>query len=150
MTEMQSLNLPSFDYKIKQIEDKSLIFDLIRRKYLVLTPEEWVRQHLINLLINVLDYPKTLISVEGGLKYDKLQKRSDILVFDRESKPFLLIECKAPEVKLSQSTVRQASIYNARIGAPHLAISNGLQTFCFDIDHQTQEFSQRTDFPTFP
>ena len=146
---MRQLNLPSFDCKIKESEGKTWIFDPIRKKYLVLTPEEWVRQHLVNLLIQHLGYPASLIKLEGGLSYEKLDKRSDILVFDRDAKPFLLVECKAPEVPVSKKTVEQASRYNKILKAPYLAVSNGLKTFCFSVDFIKNETVQMTGFPEF-
>ncbi|MFL5728166.1 MAG: type I restriction enzyme HsdR N-terminal domain-containing protein, partial [Cytophagaceae bacterium] len=85
---MQKLNLPQFDVKIQESNGKTEIFDALRKKYIVLTPEEWVRQHFVNLLIQHYNYPKSLISLESGLKYNELQKRSDIVVYDREGKPF--------------------------------------------------------------
>ena len=84
---MYQLNLPTFDYKLKKADGKVWIFDVIRKKYIVLTPEEWVRQHFIHYLINDFKYPRSLVKIEGGLTYNQLQKRSDITVFDREGKP---------------------------------------------------------------
>ena len=95
---MIKLNLPDFDYKLKKAEGKVWIFDVIRKKYLVLTPEEWVRQHVVHFLITHKKYPKALIKLEGGLNYNQLQKRSDIVVFDREGKPWMIMECKAPAI----------------------------------------------------
>src|SRR5690606_22089516 len=99
---MQELSLPSFECKIRDLEGKTAIFDVIRKKYLILTPEEWVRQHVVHLLITHMGYSASLMKLEGALTYESLDKRSDILVFDREAKPYLLIECKAPDVKLTQ------------------------------------------------
>jgi hypothetical protein len=144
---MQNLNLPTFDYKTKKIEGKPYIFDAIRKKYLLLTPEEWVRQHFINLLITQYAYSKNLIKLEGGLSYNRLQKRSDIVVFDNEGKPFLLVECKAPEVPISQAVVEQASRYNLTLKCPYMAITNGLRTFCFEIDFENNKFQQMNDLP---
>jgi len=144
---MVQLNIPPFDYKIKEIKGKICIFDIIRKKYLVLTPEEWVRQHLVHLLLGQYQYPKSLIRIEGGLTYNRLQKRSDIVVFDRASNPFLLIECKAPEITINQSVVEQASRYNLTLRCPHLAVSNGMNTFCFEIDFGSSKFQQMKDLP---
>ncbi len=144
---MQHLNLPDYDYKTQEIEGKTCIFDPIRKKYLVLTPEEWVRQHFINLLLNHYGYSKNLIRIEGGLSYNKLQKRSDIVVFDQMGEPFLLIECKAPEVKLNQAVVEQASRYNLTMRCPFVAVTNGLRTFCFKIDFETNKYEQLKDLP---
>ena len=144
---MIPLNLPPFEYKIKEIEGKICIFDSIRRKYLVLTPEEWVRQHFVHLLMNHYEYSKNLIRLEGGLKYNQLQKRSDIVIFDQAGLPSLLIECKAPEVSINQAVIEQASRYNHTLKCRHIVITNGLKTFCFEIDFETQNFRQCQDLP---
>ena len=101
---------------------------------MVLTPEEWVRQHFIHFLINQLHYPKSLIKVEGGLIFNTLQKRSDIVVFNREGNPWMMIECKAPELKLSERTIRQASLYNHSLKAKYIVITNGMSHICCEID----------------
>lgn len=144
---MIQLNLPPFEHKIKEIEGKICIFDVIRRKYLVLTPEEWVRQHFVHLLVNQYQYSKNLIRLEGGLKYNQLQKRSDIVIFDEFGQPSLLIECKAPEVSINQAVIEQASRYNHTLRCRYLAITNGLKTFCFEMDYATQGFKQMQDLP---
>ncbi|WP_341226084.1 type I restriction enzyme HsdR N-terminal domain-containing protein [uncultured Arcticibacterium sp.] len=147
---MTKLNLPSIDCKITEIEGKIQIFDIIRKKNIVLTPEEWVRQHLVHLLINQLYFPRSLIRVEGGLSYHGMAKRSDIVVFDQKAKPYLLIECKAPDVKLDKKTISQASIYNKTLNAPFLAISNGLKTYCFEMGSNGENSSQMNGFPESP
>jgi hypothetical protein len=131
---MHQLNLPTFDYKVKKADGKVWIFDIIRKKYVVLTSEEWVRQHFIHYIISELQYPKALIKVEGGLTYNQLAKRSDIVVFDRQGQPWMVIECKAPELKLSETTLHQASAYNASLRAKYLTVSNGLMHLCASTD----------------
>ena len=148
--EMQSLNLPSFGSKIKEIDGNKRIFDIIRKKYIVLTPEEWVRQHLIHLLVNHLGFSKNLIKVETGLSYHALDKRSDIVVYDKLAKPYLLIECKAPKVKLDKKTISQASIYNKTLKAPYIAISNGFKTYCFEMDLEKGSSTQMDALPKVP
>jgi predicted type IV restriction endonuclease len=127
---MTPLNLPSFDVKVKKSGGKVFIFDAVRKKYVALTPEEWVRQHVIQYLINHRFYPKPLFRIEGSLAYNTLQKRSDILVYDRAGKPWMLIECKASTVKLTQRAFNQAAIYNMTVGAKYVAVSNGMVHFC--------------------
>lgn len=144
---MPVLNLPAFDHKITEIEGKSAIYDIIRRKNIILTPEEWVRQHMLNLLITHLGYSKSLMKVESGLKYDRLDKRSDILIYDRKGKPFLLVECKAPEIKIDKKAVSQATIYNKTLRAPYIVLTNGLNTFCFQVDWVTGETVQMKSLP---
>lgn len=130
---MTELNLPPFEYKVKKIDEKPHIFDIIRRKYLLITPEEWVRQHVLHWLINHHQYPKSLIRTESGLQYNQLAKRTDILVYNRNGLPFLLVECKASFVPLTQSVLEQAIRYNAILKAPYLLISNGLEHLLFKI-----------------
>jgi len=145
-----ALNLPTADFHIKEVAGKLSIFDALRKKFLILTPEEWVRQHIIFYLVNHKGYPKTLISLERGLKYNTLQKRFDLLVMDRSGNPFMLVECKAPEVKLTQLTVEQVSIYNKTIGAPYMVITNGKQHICMVMNRADGKYCQLSSFPDFP
>jgi hypothetical protein len=134
---MTALNLPPFEHKLKKAEGKFWIFDVLRKKYMVLTPEEWVRQHFVHYLMTELKYPRSLIKVEGGLSYNQLQKRSDIVVFDRAGKPWMLIECKSPDETVGDNTLRQASVYNKTLGANYLVVTNGLKHLCYRI-HWTE------------
>jgi hypothetical protein len=146
----QKLNLPSFNFRIREEENgKVSIFDPLRRKYLVLTPEEWVRMHLVHYLTAYLDYPKSLISLERGLRYHGLQKRFDILVRDRAGSAFLLIECKAPGIPLTQKVVEQVSMYNQKIQASFLGISNGNTHICMQRDAVSGKYRQINRFPDF-
>ncbi|MBN8821690.1 MULTISPECIES: type I restriction enzyme HsdR N-terminal domain-containing protein [unclassified Spirosoma] len=146
---MVPLNLPAFDCKTKQVEGKPYIFDLIRRKYVRLSPEEWVRQHVINLLLTHYAYPKALIKTEGGLTLNQTQKRTDIVVFNREGNPFLLVECKAPHITLTQTVFDQIARYNHVHRAPYLVVSNGLMHYCCSVNHTTAEIAFLDDFPAF-
>jgi hypothetical protein len=146
---MQRLNLPEFDYKVKKADDKIWIFDVIRKKFLVLTPEEWVRQHFVNYLISELKYPKSLIRIEGGLTYNQLSKRSDIVVFDREGKPWMLVECKSSDQKINQSVLHQASAYNATLKAKYLTVTNGILHYCASTDWQENKIDLLTALPAF-
>jgi hypothetical protein len=146
---MHQLNLPSFDYKLKKADGKVWIFDLIRKKYIVLTNEEWVRQHFIHYLVADFKYPKSLLKVEGGLTYNTLQKRSDILVFDREGKPWMVIECKSPATKLSQDTLLQASVYNSTHRAKYVTVTNGLIHCCAAIDWTAGTTTLLENLPQF-
>lgn len=144
---MHRLNLPSFEYRIKKEEDKHFIFDEIRKKYLVLTPEEWVRQHFVHFLIHTKGYAKGLIRLEGGLTYNKLQKRTDILVFDNQGVPGLLVECKAPEVKINQKVFEQVAVYNKQVKANIIVVTNGLEHYCCEVNHETQQYNFLKDVP---
>jgi len=131
---MKKLNLPEFPAKLKQADGgKVLIFDIIRKKYVQLTPEEWVRQNFIYYLVNFLDYPKSLIKVESGLRYNRLLKRSDILVFNRDVEPLLLVECKSSDLKITQDVLDQAAVYNRSLNARYLLVTNGIQHLCWQI-----------------
>ena len=147
---MIKLNLPSFECDLKNENGKVMIFDSIRKKYIVLTPEEWVRQHFLNYLIQYAKYPKTLIKVESGLTFNTLQKRSDIVVFDRTGSPWLLVECKSPQEKIDTNVLQQVSTYNASLTAPHIAVTNGLVHFVFRIDRDQHATTQLSDFPEYP
>ncbi|MBY0433677.1 MAG: type I restriction enzyme HsdR N-terminal domain-containing protein [Cyclobacteriaceae bacterium] len=146
---MVPLNLPSADFKVKKSEGKVWIFDSIRKKFVVLTPEEWVRQHFIHFLIQEYGYPKSLIRIESALPYNTLQKRSDILIYNRAGKPWMLIECKSPTVKLGQNAFNQAAIYNMALGARYLAVTNGMVHFCCLAKTSEKEAVFLDDFPSF-
>ena len=147
---MNPLNFPEFDCKIKEENGKWYIFDGIRKKYLVLTPEEWVRQHIVNFLIHHRQYPKSLIRLEGGTQFNEVRGRSDIVVFGRDGNPFLLVECKAPEIKLSQRDIEQLGIYNLNHRAAYIMLSNGLQNHVYHIDHASKKASWLENIPEFP
>ncbi|MEP1097415.1 MAG: type I restriction enzyme HsdR N-terminal domain-containing protein [Cyclobacteriaceae bacterium] len=140
---MQLLKLPEYEPRIQADE----IFCLVRRKWISLTPEEWVRQNFLNLLIEHLSYPRGMIKLEHSMHYFKNMKRSDITVLDREGEVFLLVECKSHKVKLSQKTVSQLSQYNKVLNSKYLAISNGLKHFIWKKGER--DFEQIDVFPSF-
>jgi len=146
---MPSLNLPKAPLSTCFESEKWYVVDLLRKKKLVLTPEEWVRQHLVHYLIAYKNYPKSLFVLERGLKYNQLLKRLDILVIDRRGAPFLLIECKAPHITLTQRTVEQVCVYNHTVNARFIAISNGIKHICLHSAAINGEFVQVPDFPDF-
>lgn len=139
-----------FEPKIRYSDGKAYVFDILRKKYLVFSPEEAVRQRLLCLLTEQLRYPKALIRTEGGLKYHALAKRSDVLVYDGSGSPFLLAECKAPHIKLDERTVRQAAVYNKVIGAPYLVVTNGTELYCWHIDLKKEEVTPQSELPEYP
>lgn len=126
------------------------IFCIIRKRYVALTPEEGVRQNIINYLIMQKNYPQSLISVEGEIKVNNLKKRYDILVHSRELKPFMLIECKAPSIKITQETLNQISIYSLSIDASFFVLTNGEQTFCLKKDIEKRIFTMEKEIPSYP
>ena len=144
---MESLNLPTFAYKVKHVNGKPHIFDIIRRKFVTLTPEEWVRQHFIHLLITEYGYPKSLFAVETGLQYNTLSKRTDIMVLSGESLPFLLVECKAPFIAVTDATFAQISRYNFTLQPQFLAVTNGMSHYCFKAVNGQIHFMD--DFPRY-
>jgi hypothetical protein len=141
------LALPEFDARIKSEQEDTFIFDIIRKKYIVLTPEEWVRQHFIHLLIHRLGYPQGLFQVERGHQYFGSAKRSDILILNTTGEAQLLVECKAPNVPLNQSTLTQIAAYNKSLKANYVAISNGLSHFVWE--YKGDEYVQLKDFPPY-
>ncbi|AZQ63683.1 type I restriction enzyme HsdR N-terminal domain-containing protein [Flammeovirga pectinis] len=143
---MQDLNLPKSKVRLEQKEGKTYIFDPIRKKMLLLTPEEWVRQQFLQMLLS-MGISKGLVGIEGGLKVNKIQKRADLLIFDRGGAPFLLIECKAPSIKLSNETFKQVAAYNATIKAPYIGITNGLQHYFCAINFENSSYDFLKEIP---
>lgn len=146
---MEELVFPPFDYKIINENGKVAIFDIIRKKHVILTPEEWVRQHLVHYFINELNYPKSLISVEDSLKVNKMQKRSDIIIYNREGQLFMLVECKSAKIKLNQSSMIQLSNYNQKYHSEYLALTNGLQVYVCKMDYESKKAEYLDQFPPF-
>ncbi|MFA6276241.1 MAG: type I restriction enzyme HsdR N-terminal domain-containing protein [Pedobacter sp.] len=144
-----SLNLPHHPFKITQRDDLYFIFDEIRKKHLVLTPEEWVRQHFIRYLIKEKNFPASLLQIEGGLSLNQTRKRSDILVYDNLGEKIMVIECKAPSVAITQATFDQAARYNSVYKARWLAVSNGLQHYYAQIDHTNAKFLFVAQLPDY-
>lgn len=133
--------------KIKTQDEKRYIFDPIRKKWLVLQPEEFVRQLIIQYLIQNKGYSPNRIAIERGIKVNGLAKRCDILVYDQDMQPFLLIECKAPEIPLSADVFHQMAVYNMQLRVPHLMMSNGTSTYMCKIDVEKQEYTLLEDLP---
>lgn len=146
---MDKLIFPPFECRTTTQDGKTSIFDIIRRKYIVLTPEEWVRQHLIHFLINQMKYPKSLISIEDGLKVNKMVKRSDVITYNQKGETFLLVECKSSKVKLTQKSMDQVSNYNQNYKAKFLAITNGLDIYVCKMDYIQKKAVFLTEFPVF-
>ena len=146
---MSKLIFPPFEYKTKQIDGKTAIFDIIRKKYIIVTPEELVRQHLVHYLINQMKYPKSLISVEDGMKVNKMIKRSDLVVYNQSGDIFLAVECKSAKVKLTQKTMDQLSVYNQHYKATFLALTNGLDVYICKINYDTKKIDFLDNFPKF-
>ena len=146
---MQKLNFPSYSFRIKSSENKTLIFDIIRKKYVVLTPEEWVRQHVLKFLLEEKKYPASLIAVEKQLKLHTRTKRTDIVVYNRKGTPEVLIECKAPSVKITQETFNQIARYNLTANASYLMVTNGLEHYFCQIDTKNETYVFLKDIPGY-
>ena len=142
------LNLPEIIPKLKTEKNQEYIFDSIRKKYLILTPEEWVRQHFVRLLVDHLNYPPGLFQLERQHDYFKSKKRSDILVFDSDRKPLLLIECKSFDRKINQQTLDQVAMYNKTTNAPFIGVTNGLIHFAWKMVEG--KYAQLEQFPSYP
>ena len=139
---MQALNLPTYLFNIKSEGGRNFILDVIRRKFVVLTPEEWVRQNFIRYLNEEKQYPLSLISVESSFSLYKLDKRSDILVHNRKGAPVAMVECKSTDVKINKEVFEQIVRYNLKYQLAFLIVTNGLQHFCCKLNHlqKTTEF----------
>jgi len=146
---MQQLNLPVYEFKYKEDQGRIRIFDALRKKYVILTPEEWVRQNFIQFLIVAKNYPVSLIAVEVSLKYNQLQKRADVLIYSKQGGPFLMIECKAPEVKITQAVFHQIAVYNMSFKVDYLLVTNGMDHFCCKMEYTTGTYQFLQDVPDF-
>ena len=146
---MQKLNFPAYSFRFKNSENKVSIFDEIRKKFIVLTPEEWVRQHVIQFLIQNMSYPKSYINVEKLIKVNGLSKRYDGIVFQPNGEIFLLIECKAPEVPISQDTFDQIARYNLELKAQYLMVTNGLNHYFCQMDFENEKYVFLKELPVF-
>lgn len=146
---MQELNLPTYKFRLKEENNIAFIFDEIRKKFVVLTPEEWVRQNFIKFLVNDKKYPASLIAIELGLKYNQLQKRADILIYNKSGQPCLMVECKAPDVKLSQDTFHQIAVYNMSFKVNYLVVTNGINHYCCKMDYSSNTYEFLPMIPDF-
>lgn len=146
---MQKLNLPEYSFRIKVAEGKSFIFDSLRKKFIRLTPEEWVRQNFIRFLIVEKKYPVSLIAVEAGVKVNNNPQRADMILFDRSGSPVLVAEFKAPEVKISQQTFDQIVRYNMQLRVKFLIVSNGLEHFCCSLNYADNSYAFFAEIPEF-
>lgn len=146
---MIKLNFPDYQYSIKSKENKSYIFDPIRKKWLVLNPEEWVRQNCVQFLINEKKIPIGLLQVEKKIEVFNTVKRYDLVVFNTEKKISLLVECKSPSVKITQEAFDQIARYNTVIQSEYLMLTNGLNHFYYQMDFKEKKYIYLTDLPTY-
>ena len=146
---MIDLSFPNYEFRIKNKHNKKYIFDQIRKKFVLLTSEEWVRQHCIMFLINDKKIPKGLINVEKKIKINNLTKRYDIIVYKPNGSVFLLVECKSPDIIITQKTFNQIAIYNYEVISDFLMVTNGIQNYYCSIDYSNQCYKFVKDFPKY-
>ncbi|HRP00691.1 MAG TPA: type I restriction enzyme HsdR N-terminal domain-containing protein [Flavobacteriales bacterium] len=142
-----TLELPDHGVKTKHGADGPQVFDPVRRRWVALTPEEWVRQHFLNYLVHDLHVPLSLLAVERALTMNGLSKRADIVVHDAHGRPVALVECKAPSVAITQATFEQAARYNTVFKVAHLFVTNGLRHYCCRIEHSTGRVDFLSEMP---
>jgi len=146
---MQKLNFPAYNFRFKSSENKVAIFDRIRKKFIVLTPEEWVRQHTVQYLIEEKNYPESLINVEKLIKVHNTRKRYDIIIFNTDGSIFLIIECKSHSVKITQDVFDQIARYNLALNATYLMITNGLDHYYCQMDYHHKKYTFLQDIPDY-
>lgn len=146
---MQKLNFPQYTFRFKNSENKIAAFDEIRKKFIILTPEEWVRLHTIQYLISELNYPKSLINVEKQLKLGKRIKRYDIVVYNSLGEIHIIVECKAPSIKITQDTFDQIARYNMSLDATYLMVTNGLDHYYCQLDYELEKYKFLESIPPY-
>ncbi len=146
---MQQLQFPTYSFRFKNSENKVAIFDEIRKKFIIITPEEWVRQHVVQFLLQNKKYPKSLINVEKLLKINDLKKRYDVVVYNPDGSIFILVECKAPEIKISQHTFDQIARYNMTLKAEYLMVTNGLNHYFCKMDYEKEQYDFLSELPDY-
>lgn len=146
---MTRLNLPPFDIKLKGTKEHPLVFDILRKKYITLTPEEWVRQHFIHFLVEHKGYPAALLANEIQLKVGDKTLRADSVLYSRELKPRMIIEYKAPHININQKVFDQISIYNMLLHVDYLVVSNGLQHYICKMDYLGKKYLFLEDIPSY-
>lgn len=144
---MQVLNFPRYNFRLKNSENKTAIFDPLRKKFIILTPEEWVRQHVIQFLLQEKKFSKSLLNVEKQLKIHQLIKRYDLLAYNPDGSIHLVVECKAASVKITQETFDQIARYNLSLKANYLMVTNGLQHYFCQMDYQQEKYHFLPDLP---
>ena len=145
----QELNFPKFEYRFKSTENKVSIFDVIRKKFIILQPEEWVRQHCVHFLISDKKFPKSLINVEKELTINGLKKRYDIVIFNSDGSIHLIVECKSHNIKIDQTTFDQIARYNLVLNATYLMVTNGLNHYYCEMDMENERYSFLETIPEY-
>ena len=143
------LNLPKYSFRIKEKLDKKLIFDNFRRRWIALTPEEWVRQNFVRYLTEEKHFPASLVAIERSLRINQRDFRTDIVLFSKTGNPLVVVECKAPEVKISQQVFDQIARYNLDLRVSYLIVTNGLSHYCCRFDQQQLSYTFLAEIPDY-
>lgn len=146
---MQRLNFPVYNFRFKNSENKVSIFDVLRKKFILLTPEEWVRQHTVHFLLEEKKIPKQLLNVEKTLKINDLTKRYDVVAYNPDGSIKLLVECKAPSIKISQATFDQIARYNLVLKAEYLMVTNGMAHYFCQMDYEAEKYYFLKELPDY-
>lgn len=146
---MQQLNFPAYQFRFKNSENKVSIFDVIRKKFIILTPEEWVRQHVVNYLLIDKKFPMSYLNVEKVLLVNNLRKRYDAVIYNPDGSIFILVECKSPSVTISQSTFDQIARYNMTLKADFLMVTNGLNHYFCKMDFENEKYEFLNSLPDY-
>ncbi|MDT0649069.1 type I restriction enzyme HsdR N-terminal domain-containing protein [Autumnicola edwardsiae] len=146
---MQELNFPRYSFRFKNNQNKTAVFDKLRKKFVILTPEEWVRQNCVRFLTEEKNYPESLINVEKQLKLGDLVKRYDIVVFNRNGNIHLIVECKAPKIRINQDTFDQIARYNLNLDATYLMVTNGINHYYCQMDYKAEKYNFLKELPPF-
>ena len=149
ITKMIRLNLPEYEINVVERDGKRMIFDFLRRKYVALTPEEWVRQHFTHFLVSQKGYPKTLLANEAQLQIGDKHLRCDTVLYNKEMQPLMIVEYKAPQIQLQQKTFDQIAAYNLLLHADFLVVSNGLQHYCCQMVYEQRNYRFLTEIPDY-
>lgn len=147
--ELQKLNLPEYNFRFRQLESKAQIFDGFRKRYVALTPEEWVRQNFLMYLVTEKNYPSTLISVESALMLYSRRKRTDIVIYNNQGTALMIVECKAPQVPVDEKVFDQVVRYNMALQVRFMVLTNGINHFCCHIDYQNRSYRFLPEIPLF-
>lgn len=146
---MHQLNLPIYSFRIKKLNDKLVIFDSQRKKFVSLTPEEWVRQNFLKFLIEAKGYPAAYIAIEKQLTINGMKKRCDAILYDEYKNPKLILEFKAPNISITQSTFDQVAVYNAKLKVNLFIISNGIEHFCCKVNIENAKYEYFAEIPAY-
>jgi hypothetical protein len=146
---MMQLNLPTYEYRLREQNGRQQIFDVLRRRYVALTPEEWVRQHFVHYLIEHKGYPKGLLANEVDLRVGEKHLRCDTVLYDKALHPKIIVEYKAPDIAITQKVFNQITVYNMLLHVDYLIVSNGMQHYCCQMDYEQNRYTFLSDIPNY-